>query len=44
MPHQYVPRMINLEARDYQVARRAAHDHPRMAGVPLEASPGDPLQ
>ena len=24
MPHQYVPRMINLEAQDYQIVRRVA--------------------
>ena len=24
MPHQYVPRMINLEAQDYQVVRKVA--------------------
>ena len=24
MPHQYVPRMINLESQDYQVVRRVA--------------------
>ena len=24
MPHQYVPRMINLEQRDYQIVRKVA--------------------
>ena len=26
MPHQYVPRMINLEPQDYQVVRRVADE------------------